>query len=310
MFEPTIHGVETLPSGSGGSEAAFEAKSQTSNLANAQDLQPNVGTPPTTTSTMSSSSTTSRDAANSSNDVTIGSGSVSRKTSTASEYTSLSIDYMPDSNITPTGNEPTFDDGKDKSLGVQQKPCSLAIARMQKLLESAGGGATPRSLNIPLNRHLNIQEDLKHTRSLDDLSEVKITFDMPNKPSAESAENNPAAAVESEKPKDKAGQGVGAQASGATNTLEQLKIELENITHAHAFASAVVASINNRPPHQASPAMSSLKATPGHPTQEVKRNEINKRKSIKVNCNHYSQVSHQPVVDQWHHWVRILQPQH
>ncbi|XP_001958018.3 serine/threonine-protein kinase WNK1 isoform X1 [Drosophila ananassae] len=268
MFEPTIHGMETLPSGSGGSEAAFEAKSQTSNLANAQDLQPNVGTPPTTTSTMSSSSTTSRDAANSSNDVTIGSGSVSRKTSTASEYTSLSIDYMPDSNITPTGNEPTFDDGKDKSLGVQQKPCSLAIARMQKLLESAGGGATPRSLNIPLNRHLNIQEDLKHTRSLDDLSEVKITFDMPNKPSAESAENNPAAAVESEKPKDKAGQGVGAQASGATNTLEQLKIELENITHAHAFASAVVASINNRPPHQASPAMSSLKATPGHPTQE------------------------------------------
>ncbi|XP_017128545.1 serine/threonine-protein kinase WNK1 isoform X2 [Drosophila elegans] len=276
MFEPTIHGVETLPSGGGGAESSnpnlsFETRSI---ITNAQEPQLNVGTPPTTTSTMSSSSTASRDAPNSSNDVTIGSGSVSRKTSTASEYTSLSIDYMPDSNITPTGPEPPFDDAKERSQGqnVHQKPCSLAIARMQKLLESAGGGA-PRSLNLPLNRHLKIQEDLKHTRSLDDLTAVKITFDMPNKAALEPSENpQPSTAVEAEKPKDKSAQAAGAQGAGAANTLEQLKIELENITHAHAFASAVVASINNRTPHQASPAMSSLKTTSGQPQETNKSN--------------------------------------
>ncbi|XP_001973647.3 serine/threonine-protein kinase WNK1 isoform X1 [Drosophila erecta] len=269
MFEPTIHGVETLPSGGGGAEQSnsnltLEARSHVPNIPNAKEPQLNVSTPPTTTSTMSSSSTASRDAPNSSNDVTIGSGSVSRKTSTASEYTSLSIDYMPDSNITPTGPEPPLDDSKDK------KPCSFAIARMQKLLESAGNGA-PRSLNLPLNRHLKIQEDLKHTRSLDDLTAVKITFDMPNKASLGTSENaQPATEAEAEKPKDKSAQAVGNQGTGAANTLEQLKIELENITHAHAFASAVVASINNRAPHQASPAMSSLKATSGQPqTQEI-----------------------------------------
>ncbi|EDX11400.1 GD12108 [Drosophila simulans] len=269
MFEPTIHGVETLPSGGGGGEQlncnlTLEARSHVSNIPNAKEPQLNVSTPPTTTSTMSSSSTASRDAPNSSNDVTIGSGSVSRKTSTASEYTSLSIDYMPDSNITPTGPEPPLDDGKDK------KTCSLAIARMQKLLESAGNGA-PRSLNLPLNRHLKIQEDLKHTRSLDDLTAVKITFDMPNKAAVGTSENaQQATEAEAEKPKDKSAQAVGNQGAGAANTLEQLKIELENITHAHAFASAVVASINNRAPHQASPAMSSLKATSGQPqTQEI-----------------------------------------
>ncbi|KAH8258740.1 hypothetical protein KR038_005782, partial [Drosophila bunnanda] len=273
MFEPTIHGVETLPSGGGGSDQTnttltIEAKTHVSKIANAQEPQGNVGTPPTTTSTLSSSSTASRDAPNSSNDVTIGSGSVSRKTSTASEYTSLSIDYMPDSNITPTGAEPVLDEIKDRS-----KPCSLAIARMQKLLESTGSGA-PRSLNLPLNRHLKIQEDLKHTRSLDDLTAVKITFDMPNKTSLESSEDSQPAAVEAERPKDKAGQAQAAanQGAGAANTLEQLKIELENITHAHAFASAVVASINNRAPHQASPAMSSLKASSGNPqTQELNK---------------------------------------
>ncbi|XP_017072351.1 serine/threonine-protein kinase WNK1 isoform X2 [Drosophila eugracilis] len=277
MFEPTIHGVENLPSGGGGADPSnpnliFEARSHGSNITNAQEPQVNLGTPPTTTSTMSSSSTASRDAPNSSNDVTIGSGSVSRKTSTASEYTSLSIDYMPDSNITPTGPEPSLDDTKDKPLAVQQKPCSLAIARMQKLLESTGGGA-PRSLNLPLNRHLKIQEDLKHTRSLDDLTAVKITFDMPNKTTLEPSENvQYTTALEVEKPKDKSAQVVGNQGTGAANTLEQLKIELENITHAHAFASAVVASINNRVPHQASPAMSSLKASSGQPhTQEINK---------------------------------------
>nr|XP_017001886.2 serine/threonine-protein kinase WNK1 isoform X1 [Drosophila takahashii] len=278
MFEPTIHGVETLPSSGGGTEPSnpnltFDARPHVSNITNAQEPQANVGTPPTTTSTMSSSSTASRDAPNSSNDVTIGSGSVSRKTSTASEYTSLSIDYMPDSNITPTGPEPQLDDIKE-SLTVNQKPCSLAIARMQKLLESTGGGA-PRSLNLPLNRHLKIQEDLKHTRSLDDLTAVKITFDMPNKASFEPSENaQQAIAMEAEKPKDKSAHAMANQGTGAANTLEQLKIELENITHAHAFASAVVASINNRAPHQASPApaMSSLKATSGSTqTQEVSK---------------------------------------
>ncbi|XP_017042365.1 serine/threonine-protein kinase WNK1 isoform X2 [Drosophila ficusphila] len=276
MFEPTIHGVETLPSGGGGVEPSnpnltFEARPNVSNITNSQEPQLNVGTPPTTTSTMSSSSTASRDAPNSSNDVTIGSGSVSRKTSTASEYTSLSIDYMPDSNITPTGPEPPFDDGRDKSQTAQQKPCSLAIARMQKLLESTGGGA-PRSLNLPLNRHLKIQEDLKHTRSLDDLTAVKITFDMPNKATLEPSENaQQTTAVEAEKTKEKTAQAGAAQGTGAANTLEQLKIELENITHAHAFASAVVASINNRAPHQASPAMSSLKASGQHQTQEISK---------------------------------------
>ncbi|KAH8295841.1 hypothetical protein KR018_011717, partial [Drosophila ironensis] len=267
MFEPTIYSVETLPSGGGGPEAAFDAKSHLSSVAaNAQEGQANVGTPPTTTSTMSSSSTASRDAANSSNDVTIGSGSVSRKTSTASEYTSLSIDYMPDSNVTPTGTEPALEEGREKT---PPKPWSLARTRMQKLLESVGGGP-PRSLNIPLNRHLNVQDDLKHTRSLDDLTEVKITFNVPNKPSVESSQNTQAASVEAEKPKDKSAQA----AAGSANTLEQLKIELENITHAHAFASAVVASINNRTPHQASPAMSSLKATPGH-SQAQEANKAN-----------------------------------
>ncbi|XP_017034465.1 serine/threonine-protein kinase Wnk [Drosophila kikkawai] len=273
MFEPTIHGVETLHSGGGGSEPmnstlTIEAKSHVSRIANAQESQGNVGTPPTTASTLSSSSTASRDAPNSSNDVTIGSGSVSRKTSTASEYTSLSIDYMPDSNITPTGAEPVLDEIKDRS-----KPCSLAIARMQKLLESTGSGA-PRSLNLPLNRHLKIQEDLKHTRSLDDLTAVKITFDMPNKASAESSEDSQPEAIEAERPHDKSGQAQAAanQGAGAANTLEQLKIELENITHAHAFASAVVASINNRAPHQSSPAMSSLKASSGNPQAQ----ELNK----------------------------------
>lgn len=42
-----------------------------------------------------------------------------------------------------------------------------------------------------------------------------------------------------------AGNSVNTSAGNTNNSLEQLKIELENITHAQAFASAIVASINN-----------------------------------------------------------------
>lgn len=237
-----------------------ESRVRDSSVQSNAELLPNAATPPTTTSTMSSSSTTSRDAGNNSNDVTIGSGSVSRKTSTASEYTSLSIDYMPDSAITPTGNEafPPLDGCLDKPQS-EQKARSLAISRVQMLLESTRSEAKPRSLNLPLNRQLKIVDDLKHTRSLDDLSEVNITFEMPPSKAAKQAIDNSTANADKSK---ESGVQLGAvQPPGAANTLEQLKIELENITHAHAFASAVVASIGSRPStYQASPAISTMKA--------------------------------------------------
>lgn len=271
MFDSTVNSGDAAPSaagpgtGSGGcSDAAGTDKSNTegrvreTSLQSNAELQTNVATPPTTTSTMSSSSTASRDAGNNSNDVTIGSGSVSRKTSTASEYTSLSIDYMPDSAITPTGNDAfqPLDGSTEKPL-TEQKARSMAISRV---LESQRNEAKPRSLNLPLNRQLNIVDDLKHTRSLDDLSEVNITFEMPpSKTAKQVSEQNTANADKSKE----TGVQLGAvQPPSAANTLEQLKIELENITHAHAFASAVVASIGSRPTstYQASPAIASMKA--------------------------------------------------
>lgn len=271
MFDSTVNSGDSVPSaagagtGSGGpSDAAGTDKSNTegrvreSSVQSNVELQTNIATPPTTTSTMSSSSTTSRDAGNNSNDVTIGSGSVSRKTSTASEYTSLSIDYMPDSAITPTGNDAfqPLDGSTEKPLN-EQKARSMAISRV---LESQRNEAKPRSLNLPLNRQLNIVDDLKHTRSLDDLSEVNITFEMPpSKTAKQVSEQNTANADKSKE----TGVQLGAvQPPSATNTLEQLKIELENITHAHAFASSVVASIGSRPTstYQASPAIASMKA--------------------------------------------------
>ncbi|KAL7734502.1 hypothetical protein ACLKA6_010821 [Drosophila palustris] len=264
MFDSTVNSTEGVGAGGGGGTAdassTGEARVRDSSVQSNAELQTNAATPPTTTSTMSSSSTTSRDAGNNSNDVTIGSGSVSRKTSTASEYTSLSIDYMPDSAITPTGNEafPPLDGCLDKPQS-EQKARSLAISRVQMLLESTRSEAKPRSLNLPLNRQLKIVEDLKHTRSLDDLSEVNITFEMPPSKAAKQAADNHAANADKSK---ESGVQLGAvQPPGAANTLEQLKIELENITHAHAFASAVVASIGSRPStYQASPAIASMKA--------------------------------------------------
>lgn len=265
MFEPSTQTADAPASGAADAanieqSAAGETRARESSGQSNIEMPANTATPPTTTSTMSSSSTTSRDAGNNSNDVTIGSGSVSRKTSTASEYTSLSIDYMPDNAITPTGNEPfqPLDGGLDKPH-AEQKARSLAISRVQMLLESTRSEAKPRSLNLPLNRQLKIVEDLKHTRSLDDLSEVNITFEMP--PSKAAKQANELNAANADKSKESGVQLGAVQPPGAANTLEQLKIELENITHAHAFASAVVASINNRPStYQASPNIASMKA--------------------------------------------------
>ncbi|XP_034109494.1 uncharacterized protein LOC117571456 isoform X2 [Drosophila albomicans] len=270
MFDSTAHsadaagGTSDAAGGATDKSSTGEGRARESSIQSNADLQTNIATPPTTTSTMSSSSTTSRDAGNNSNDVTIGSGSVSRKTSTASEYTSLSIDYMPDSAITPTGNDAfhPLDSYLDKPQS-EQKARSLAISRVQMLLESTRSEAKPRSLNLPLNRQLKIVEDLKHTRSLDDLSEVNITFEMP--PSKVAKQSRELANANADKSKESGVQLGAVQppggGGGAANTLEQLKIELENITHAHAFASAVVASIGTRPStYQASPAIASMKA--------------------------------------------------
>ncbi|XP_064545835.1 serine/threonine-protein kinase Wnk-like [Drosophila montana] len=167
---------------------------------------------------------------------------------------------MPDNAITPTDNEtfPQLEGGMDKPQ-AEQKARNLAISRVQMLLESTRSKAKPRSLNLPLNRQMKIVEDLKHTRSLDDLSEVNITFEMPpSKAAKQATELN--ANANADKSKESGVQLGSVQPPGAANTLEQLKIELENITHAHAFASAVVASIGNRPStYQASPAIASMK---------------------------------------------------
>lgn len=282
MFDSTVNSGDAAPSaggtggGSGGSadvvgtdKSSFEGRVRESSVQSNAETQTNIATPPTTTSTMSSSSTTSRDAGNNSNDVTIGSGSVSRKTSTASEYTSLSIDYMPDSAITPTGNDAfqPLDGSTEKPL-TEQKARSMAISRVQMLLESTRSEAKPRSLNLPLNRQLNIVDDLKHTRSLDDLSEVNITFEMPPSKNAKQATEQSASSAD--KSKETGVQQGAVQQPSAANTLEQLKIELENITHAHAFASAVVASIGSRPTstYQASPAIASMKALSAQQQQQ------------------------------------------
>ncbi|EDV97243.1 GH16739 [Drosophila grimshawi] len=290
MFEPSAQGTD---SNGGAADAAGTEQSATGEIKGREssatqsnaELQLNAATPPTTTSTISSSSTTSRDAGNNSNDVTIGSASASRKTSTASEYTSLSIDYMPDNAITPTGNEPFQPlDGGGGGLekpNSEQKARSLAISRVQMLLESTRSEAKPRSLNLPLNRQLKIVDDLKHTRSLDDLSEVNITFEMPASSKAGKKARDLAKA-NADKSKETAAQLGAVQPPGATNTLEQLKIELENITHAHAFASAVVASINSRPgTYQASPAIASMKALSAQqPAQTGPETVVTKSSSV------------------------------
>ncbi|XP_050339180.1 uncharacterized protein LOC126765661 isoform X3 [Bactrocera neohumeralis] len=73
-------------------------------------------------------------------------------------------------------------------------------------------------------------------------------------------------------------------AVGSNNTLEQLKIELENITHAHAFANSVVASLNNTTDQnqQQSTTQAPLTALTTAPTssQQQHQDEINKQSPI------------------------------
>ncbi|XP_054091482.1 mucin-4 isoform X3 [Zeugodacus cucurbitae] len=71
-----------------------------------------------------------------------------------------------------------------------------------------------------------------------------------------------------------------------SNTLEQLKIELENITHAHAFASSVVASLNNNTDlnqicqQSTTQPLTTVLASAPTPSQQQHQDEISKPSPI------------------------------
>lgn len=71
------------------------------------------------------------------------------------------------------------------------------------------------------------------------------------------------------------GNSINSGAGNTNNSLEQLKIELENITHAQAFASAIVASINNDHAYQQQQQPQQTQSHPHIQTQQHIQQHIN-----------------------------------
>ncbi|XP_069968431.1 serine/threonine-protein kinase Wnk isoform X3 [Bactrocera oleae] len=368
----------------------------------------NLATIVTATTASMSSSTTTSDTANNSSDNVIGSGSASRKTSTASEYTSLSSDYTPDNTITSSTSAFTMENPpNDASNEVEicreiltSSPQPIANAGVPNTLVTTATANAVSSLETPENqtnsdetsnatgqfteaeRATYIQTSNKSNDmelSLDNINDqgqkiigaTAVTPPVPVVPAARKISRflvNPVitscgdgtlevTTTSQANPKDltsmlmKTDEGIGdsrdrvpnssteikddnqsvildlsdsaivteasndalsnlstsvlitaapislaftntvttpsiLSAVGSNNTLEQLKIELENITHAHAFANSVVASLNNTTDQNqisqqstTQPHITALSTAPT-PSQQQHQDEINKPSPI------------------------------
>uniref|UniRef100_A0A034V7L2 Serine/threonine-protein kinase WNK CCTL2 domain-containing protein n=2 Tax=Bactrocera dorsalis TaxID=27457 RepID=A0A034V7L2_BACDO len=360
----------------------------------------NLNTIVTATTASMSSSTTTSDTANNSSDNVIGSGSASRKTSTASEYTSLSSDYTPDNTITSSTSafamENPPNDANDEveicgeiltstpqsiadvavsnTLGItvtSNAVLSLEIPENQKgSVETSDGtgqfteaeratyiqtsskindlelgqdnindqgqksiGATAvmppvstarkisRFLVNPVitscgdgtlevittsqaiqNRHTSMvmktdegigdsQDKVPHLSTEIQEDNQSVILDLSDsaivtEASIDNLSNISTSALITAAPLSLASTNTVTTPSilsavGANNTLEQLKIELENITHAHAFANSVVASLNNTTDQNqqqstTQPPITALSTAP----QQQHQDEINKQSPI------------------------------
>uniref|UniRef100_A0A0K8W7B8 non-specific serine/threonine protein kinase n=1 Tax=Bactrocera latifrons TaxID=174628 RepID=A0A0K8W7B8_BACLA len=350
-----------------------------------------------TTASMSSSTTTS-DTANNSSDNVIGSGSASRKTSTASEYTSLSSDYTPDNTITSSTsafameNPPNDANNEVEICGeiLTSPPQSIADVAVSNTLGTTVTSNVVSPLQIPENQkdsdetsdgtgqfteaeratymqtsskihdiellHDNIndhgQKSIGATAVMNPVSaarkisrflvnpvitscgdgtlEVTTTSQANQKRHTsmvmktdegigDSQDKVPHSSTENQKDNqsvilDLSDSTIVTEASndnlsnistsalitgaplslvstntvttpsilsavGSNNTLEQLKIELENITHAHAFANSVVASLNTTDQNQQQ-STTQLPTTALTSSQQQHQDEINKQSPI------------------------------
>ncbi|XP_023159032.1 uncharacterized protein LOC101451678 isoform X1 [Ceratitis capitata] len=298
-----------------------------------------------TASISSSTTTTTSDPPNNSSDNVVGSGSASRKTSTASEYTSLSSDYTPDNTITSSASaftmeNPNYANNEDEicskiiapplqsSTGVmntEARANSLNVFQLEKseilihtdeelesfhksedidqcqdnieeqgkalsrtadvmsfsalsgrkisrflvnpVISSGGDGTLEVTTNtqfdqIPVTpvftemREITSEVKARATETLKKIQKEGEIYIPDSCDKAVVSENftttvlitsAPMPMVSSNNVVSSAMPTLSATTVNnvTSNTLEQLKIELENITHAHAFANSVVASLHN-----------------------------------------------------------------
>ncbi|XP_061391221.1 serine/threonine-protein kinase Wnk-like [Musca vetustissima] len=221
------------------------------------------------------------------------SDSASRKTSTASEYTTITSDYSPENTITPNSVFPprnqyvdflqneypnvniikdSLQDIKKEDLGnISSDECTTENSSPPYDFR----GSIPNTANTPENSmkagrkisrffvnpvvlpNSNSTTAATTTNSEDSnsLGESKNATQIEQQGGGGGGSSKSAAVPLYVTPSgEEASNAVMAATNGNTNhSLEQLKIELENITHAQAFASAIVASINNEHQQQQQP---------------------------------------------------------
>ncbi|XP_075148127.1 uncharacterized protein LOC142222069 isoform X2 [Haematobia irritans] len=212
----------------------------------------------------------------------------SRKTSTASEYTSLSSDYSPDSTITtnsagiPHKSSSQYFDLNDNESSSE---CSRESRKDDSGIGSIKNGhigdkiSPPRETNNANTNNINSNSNQTNTAPpmVRKISRFYVNpVILPSSGSVTTVGPPPAAtsnidaipeksegsseavAMQNKNNNNSNEQPIHSESTSANavvnngnannnnnNSLEQLKIELENITHAQAFASAIVASINN-----------------------------------------------------------------
>lgn len=374
---------------------------------------PNLTTTVTTTTASMSSSTTTSETANNSSDNVIESGSASRKTSTASEYTSLSSDYTPDNTITSSTSAFTTENpSKEICNEILTSPTqSIADAGVSNTLFTSATSNAVSPLETPENPkdsgktsdavglfteaervtyiqtsnkndmelvHENINEQGQKsidvsgvippvslipaarkisrflvnpviTSSVDGTLEVTTTSqanqrdftsmlmktderiddskDRVSHSSTQTQEDNrsvipdlsaivsettdnilsnpstsvlitaaPISMASSNTITTSSILSVVGSNNTTNNTLEQLKIELENITHAHAFANSVVASLNNTTDQnqisQQSTTQTPITALSTTPTPSQQQHQDEVVKSVGVLNNHLYYIFH------------------
>ncbi|XP_073815164.1 uncharacterized protein [Musca autumnalis] len=213
------------------------------------------------------------------------SDSASRKTSTASEYTTITSDYSPENTITPNSVFPprnqyvdflqneypnvniikdSLQDIKKEDLGnISSDECTTENSSPPYDFR----GSIPNNSNTPENSRAGrkisrffvnpvVLPSSTNTEDSNSAGEYKNTIQTAehNGSKAGGANSTTAVPLYVTPSGEEASNAVMAATNGNTNhSLEQLKIELENITHAQAFASAIVASINSEHHQQQQP---------------------------------------------------------
>ncbi|XP_065355133.1 serine/threonine-protein kinase Wnk-like [Calliphora vicina] len=215
------------------------------------------------------------------------SASTSRKASTASEYTSFSSDFTPDNTITPTqfelneGMEGTNIDkcnakdnvqtsNKESTEEMEPPDGNQGLQSSNATKTVTNPTATRKISRFYVNPVVLPNSTATLTEEPGNNTEQSLTTANPveNKENSEQIANNNNDVVT--KPLAGAANSSSSVGGNTNNSLEQLKIELENITHAQAFASAIVASINSDHVQQQTTTTSSQSHTSLQQTPEEK----------------------------------------